>query len=409
MNILIVDDEPHVRRSMAQMIHRVLPQYGVEEAQDGEDAIHMLEQKRFDLVITDLRMPAVNGLELSKHIHERWTNTPVVMLTGYAEFQYAQSALRYGVKEYLLKPASAEQISEVITRVTAASSSLKQIEEVDKHRRQLLLEKRVQDLFYELPLPYYDESLFSPFKNIALYSFAAATPAQLERTARFAIKNVAEDVLQPYGSPVVIVGDQATTAVLFVGEDIQVHEDDLRHLAAKVVQMTEQTIRIKLHSSFGGTTADLKGLSALYEKSLQPLSGLSGGVSGESSDHSDEAAVHRHTGGSHHEQMHHIVREALAIIRERYAEDMTLTSLAAELYVSPNYLSSLFKAETGSTFTHHLTAVRMERAKQLLATTNQKIYQICEKVGYGDQAHFSRMFKTLEGMSPYEYRSKANF
>lgn len=396
MNILVVDDELHVRSSLANMIRRVSPGYDVQEAKDGEEALDKLETMPFDLVITDLRMPGVDGLTLSKHIYEHWRSTAIIMLTGYAEFHYAQTALRYGVKEYLLKPASAEQIHEAIERVAVTSNLHKQTQEVSKHHTRLLIEKRVQDLFYELPLPYYDEPLFDKFETIVLFSFAAASPTELEKATRFAIKNVATDVLQQYGTPVVIVGDQAMTAVLFIGEGQAVTEDDMNHMQEKLIDDTKQTIKINLRSSFGGTTTSLSGISPLYEKSVKPF--ITSEPTSQTKEEKDSAG-----------QVHHIVREALSIIRKHYAKDLTLTSIASELYVSPNYLSGLFKVETGSTFTHHLTKVRMEQAKRLLATTNKRIYQICEGVGYGDQAHFSRVFKALEGISPYEYRSKANF
>lgn len=394
MKILLVDDESHVRSSMAKMISQTQPEYEIEEANDGEDALHLLEMKSYDLVITDLRMPAMNGLELSKHIHERWNETAIIMLTGYAEFEYAQAALRYGVKEYLLKPASAEQIHGAIERVAVTHSTQQKSKEVDKHHTQLLMEKRVQDLFYELPLPYYDESLFCPFEEIALFSFVAQPSDRLEKATRFAIKNVVEDVLQQYGTLVVVVGDQAITAVLFLGKDDRVVEDQLHSMIEKVIDMTKEMIKITLTSSFGGTTTTLNELSSLYERSLKPFI---------QREPTDQAVSEENDG-----QVHHNVRDALAIIRERYASDITLTSIATELFVSPNYLSGLFKTETGSTFTHHLTTIRMEQAKKLLKSTNKKIYQICEAVGYSDQAHFSRMFKALEGMSPYEYRTRTN-
>lgn len=395
MKILVVDDELHVRRSMANMIRQVSPDYEVQEAEDGEDALEELEMSPYDLVITDLRMPGVDGLTLSKRIYEQWRQTAVIMLTGYAEFDYAQSALRYGVKEYLLKPASAEQIHEAIERIAVTSKLHKQSKEVGEHHTRLLIEKRVQDLFYELPLPYYDEPLFDKFEMIIIFSFSASTPIDLEKATRFAIKNVATDVLQQYGTPVVIVGDQAMTAVLFIADNDVVSEDDMDQMQEKLVAVTKQTIKINLRISFGGTTTSLSGISKLYEKSVKPFL--------------THEPTYQTIEKRESDEVHHIVREALTIINERYAKDLTLTSIASELFVSPNYLSGLFKVETGSTFTHHLTKARMEQAKRWLVTTNKKIYQICEGVGYGDQAHFSRVFKALEGMSPYEYRSKANF
>lgn len=398
MNILLVDDESLVRTSMARMIVNVEPNHRLSEAEDGEEALKLLQEQPFDLVITDIRMPAVGGLELSKQISERWPDIFIIMLTGYADFHYAQEAIRYNVEEYLLKPASVEHIQQAIAKVEAALRSRRASEEVGKHRTQSLLEKRVHDLFYELPLPYYDELLFCPFGRLALYSFGALSEHYQGRATRFAVKNVIEDVLSPYGSPIVVVGKQAVTAVLFLPEASRVSEADLKGLTDKVAQLSKLVIKIDLTASFGGFTTQLKDIRELYELSLRAF-----GVVSE-----PEPEPQPGPNANKNEPVHRIVRSALEMIQERYTEDLTLTSIAATLFVSPNYLSSLFKTEIGSTFTHHLTKARMNRAKQLLRETNMKIYQICELVGYSDQAHFSRMFKTLEGTSPYDYRKKAN-
>jgi YesN/AraC family two-component response regulator len=87
-------------------------------------------------------------------------------------------------------------------------------------------------------------------------------------------------------------------------------------------------------------------------------------------------------------------------------EDFSLGVLAESLGITPNYLSALFTSETGITFTQHLTRIRMEHAKRLLNETKLKIYQICKEVGYSDQSYFSRLFKSLEGMSPFDYREQ---
>jgi len=395
MKILLVDDESLVRSSMARMIAHFEPNHSIFEAEDGEDALSMLETEAFDLVVTDIRMPAVDGLELTKRIRERWPELIVVMLTGYADFQYAQEAIRYNVKEYLLKPVSIEHLRKMIAQVQEELNRRNASKVVDKLRTRSLLEKRVQDLFYELPLPYYDESLFPPFARFALFSFAVAAEGERGRTARFALKNVVEDLLAPHGTPVVVVTDQAATAVLFVsdGNEGPPPEDaSLAALTSAVPDDVKRIAKLDVVGSFGGVSASLQDIKALYLESLKALG----------------AAEEPEPSPPAEEQVHRIVRGALELIQERYAEELTLTSIADALYVSPNYLSSLFKAETGSTFTHHLTKARMTKAKQLLRETNLKIYAICEQVGYADQAHFSRMFKTLEGMSPYEFRTKSN-
>lgn len=402
MKILLADDEPLVRTSMGRLIANMEPGYALKEAEDGEEALKLLEAEPFDLLITDIRMPAVNGLELSRRVRERWPELTIVMLTGHADFQYAQEAIRYNVKEYLLKPVSVDQLRRVIAQVEAATRSRRASEEVGRLRRLSLLEKRVHDLFYELPLPYYDESLFPPFGRFVLYSFSVSPEQDQSRTARFAVKNVAEDVLSPHGFPVVVVGDRAVTAVLFVpGAEASAASDGdaPEKLPELVREAAKRVIKLDLKAAIGGVSAQLKDIRELYRGSLRAL-----GAEQETEIEAADAGAR----SDPPDQLHRTVRSALEMIQERFQEDLSLTSIAEALFVSPNYLSSLFKTETGSTFTHHLTKARMERAKELLRETNMKIYHICEQVGYADQAHFSRMFKTLEGMSPYEYRSKAS-
>lgn len=246
MKILIVDDEPHVRSSMSRVIRLHDEKYDVEEAEDGREAVERLARKPVDLVISDIRMPDMDGLKLSRYMKRHYPDTFMILLTGHADFEYAQQAIRVSVFDYLLKPASKESILERVDTV-----------------EELLAERRRNEKLY-------------PIHNQRLLEKRVTVPR--------------------------------------------------------------------------------------------------------------------------------LVRQTFDYIEAHYTEDITLASLAEQLEVNPNYLSGLLKAKTGHTFTHHVTRFRLEKSKQLLTTTNLKIYQICEQVGYVDQAYFSRLFKSTVGMTPFEYR-----
>lgn len=85
----------------------------------------------------------------------------------------------------------------------------------------------------------------------------------------------------------------------------------------------------------------------------------------------------------------------------RYA---SLQTVAQKIYMTPTYLSLLFKTNTGKTFIEHLTDIRIEKAKEMLRTTHFKNYEVAEKVGYQDPRYFSQIFKKKVGVSPSEYR-----
>ncbi|MBB6637250.1 response regulator [Cohnella thailandensis] len=99
-----------------------------------------------------------------------------------------------------------------------------------------------------------------------------------------------------------------------------------------------------------------------------------------------------------------ITQEADRYIRKHYAECLTLPSVAAEVHVTPVWLSKLFKKEMRKTFLEHLTDIRMEHAKKMLADVRYKIYEVSSGVGYKDPVHFTKLFKKQLGLTPKEYR-----
>ncbi|PZD97406.1 hypothetical protein DNH61_03400 [Paenibacillus sambharensis] len=387
MNILLVDDEPIVRSSMARMISGIADHYRLHEAEDGEDAIEMLDSQAFDLVITDIQMPAVDGLELAGHIRGHYPDTAIVMLTGHAEFDYARRALAYGVKDYLLKPVAVDVVKGIIAQVEERLSNKRKQAEITQLRTRDLFEKKVTDLLYEMPLPYYDESLFPDFRELGVMCLTSSDPGFRTRNIRFSIKNMLSDLLAEYGTSVTVIEETHLTCILFLNNE---READWEGILENAQETISGMLRLKLTIRLGGTARELSAVSELYQKALRQIGVLEQGPE----KNEPEAKLHR------------IIRMAKETIDKEYASELTLTALSEKLFVHPNYLSSLFKAETGQTFSQYVTRTRMQHARRLLRETNLKIYQISSEVGYSDQVHFSRVFKSLEGMNPYEYREK---
>ncbi|MFS1511677.1 response regulator transcription factor [Chengkuizengella sp. SCS-71B] len=387
MNILMVDDEPIVRNAIANMIQSMADYYDVLTAEDGEDAITKLKKKKFDIVITDIRMPGVDGLKLAKYIYETHPKTYIVMLTGHADFEYARTALQYKVVEYLLKPTSMESVKDIINNIEMMIKSRRSKSEIDRLREKNLLEKRVQDLFYEMPVPYYDESLFPEFQSIYLFSITMKPEELRKKTIRFSIKNIISDVMNELGTSIVVVEESHLSTVLFSYEDQSKQvEEVLKNISSAIEQILKRSCEIGI----GGVSDQLHEVSELYKKSLMEL-GL----------YKEEVSVEN---GKSNDSIHRLIRSVIEYVEKDYSKEITLTSLAEQLFVNPNYLSSLFKNEMGVTFSHFVTKTRINKSKELLRETNHKIYQVCKMVGYTDQAHFSKVFKAFEHTSPYEYR-----
>ena len=117
MRILIVDDEPIICDSVAILLKRIDSDLELTILNDGMAAVVELEREPADAVISDIRMPRLDGMALAQFIFERWANTQVIFLTGYADFELARAALRSGVVDYLVKPIRFNELKDALNRI----------------------------------------------------------------------------------------------------------------------------------------------------------------------------------------------------------------------------------------------------------------------------------------------------
>lgn len=120
MRVLVADDEYYARKALL----KILAELDVEVAADmetGQEVIDYLERdSRVDAVLTDIRMPEINGLQVAEHISRSYPDVSVIIVTGYADFSYAQQALRFGVKDYVTKPLRRDSIKKALDGVSAS-------------------------------------------------------------------------------------------------------------------------------------------------------------------------------------------------------------------------------------------------------------------------------------------------
>ena len=118
INVIVVEDERLIAKNIAKHIEQDNPHFKVVRIfSNGADAWEYIEQTPPHVVFTDISMPIMNGIELAGRIYESKDFIKCVILTGYADFNYAQSALRYGVDDYLLKPINPEELSNTLTKI----------------------------------------------------------------------------------------------------------------------------------------------------------------------------------------------------------------------------------------------------------------------------------------------------
>lgn len=148
--ILIVDDEKFIRVGMRSILERFRPgSYNVTESKNGQEAIELIESQEFDIVITDIRMPKLNGLEFAKQISKRFKSIKVIILSGYNDFNYAIESMKYGVKGYLLKPVECVKMLELLDDIEKdllqEENNSKTIKEYSKNQiKYILLKENIE-------------------------------------------------------------------------------------------------------------------------------------------------------------------------------------------------------------------------------------------------------------------------
>lgn len=116
--ILVADDEYYARKALIMMIQKSsLPVIVNGDFENGQEVVEYLHNNTADIIITDIRMPDMDGLNIARYVHEQFPECAVVVETGYEDFQYAREALRYNVKDYLTKPINEEELLKCIHKI----------------------------------------------------------------------------------------------------------------------------------------------------------------------------------------------------------------------------------------------------------------------------------------------------
>ena len=117
--VLIVEDQPNFRKGLMKMLEgRELGWEVVGEASNGQDALALLDELKPDLVLTDIRMPVMDGIEFVGHLRQSHPDMLVIILTGYKNFEYAQAAVRHGALDILIKPCTEQDVRQVMNKAS---------------------------------------------------------------------------------------------------------------------------------------------------------------------------------------------------------------------------------------------------------------------------------------------------
>ena len=364
VKVFLVEDEAIIRRGIKKNVEWEKNGFEfVGEAGDGEYAYPQILKTEPDILITDIKMPFMDGLELSHLVKKILPNTKIIILSGYNEFEYAKEAITIGISEYLLKPVTAASLTAVLRKVKEEIR-----EEKEKSR---LLERYF--VSYEKYNEFLDKTDYTGVDRKLIQDFLKLGSAGEEGMfideylAAVGENNYRSLLLRQYMTIDIFFCVQEFLKGLSVcADEIPPELGDIKYIP-KIVGSEEQTVSY---------------LKELFAFAISERDRVSGNRYGS------------------------LIDTAKQYLAEHFeSNDVSLNTVAAQVGVSSSYFSSIFKQETGQNFVEYLTQVRMERACELLKCTSYRTAEIGEQVGYNDAHYFSAAFKKAMGQSPKDYKN----
>lgn len=367
IKVFLVEDETIIRQGIKNNIDWSSNGFElVGEAGDGEYAYPMILKYQPDILLTDVKMPFMDGLELSRAVKKALPRTRIIVFSGYNEFDYAKEAIKIGISDYLLKPVTSASLIESLKKVAD------QILEERENSR--LLERYF--LNYEKYMEFPDKTDYSGVDRKLIKNFLKTGNA--EECGIF-IDEYFEAVGEGNYSSLLLRQYMTMDIFYCVQEFIKSLNADETDIPADLMDLKRIT---KAVENVDTTMNYLKELFTcalnLRDKNSKDRYGL-------------------------------LIREAKEYIAENYSNsDFSLNMIAGYIGVSPSYFSSIFKQGTGQSFIEYLTKVRIDRACELLKCTTLRTSEIGEQVGYNDPHYFSATFKKIMGQSPKDFKARVN-
>ena len=364
VKVFLVEDEAIIRRGIKKNVEWEKNGFEfVGEAGDGEYAYPQILKTEPDILITDIKMPFMDGLELSHLVKKILPNTKIIILSGYNEFEYAKEAITIGISEYLLKPVTAASLTAVLRKVKEEIR-----EEKEKSR---LLERYF--VSYEKYNEFLDKTDYTGVDRKLIQDFLKLGSAGEEGMfideylAAVGENNYRSLLLRQYMTIDIFFCVQEFLKGLSVcADEIPPELGDIKYIP-KIVGSEEQTVSY---------------LKELFAFAISERDRVSGNRYGS------------------------LIDTAKQYLAEHFeSNDVSLNTVAAQVGVSSSYFSSIFKQETGQSCVEYLTKLRIDKACELLRCTTLRTAEIGERVGYNDPHYFSATFKKVTGVSPKDYKN----
>jgi len=416
--VLVADDEEFERRALRLILGAEgMPELEVIEASNGLEAVELVGDDRLDAAFLDIRMPGLDGIDAASALRKSRPRLPIIFLTAHDSFEYARSALRLRVEDFLLKPASPEEVAAALRRALSSGGA-------DADARiegaAALLADELRSALGSGAVP---EELLSRYLDLSGRNGGAAAVVSLRCEACGsrggpALRQAArlfERLCACEGRVAIAGAGPAEALGVVAGAQAADPEEGLRASLEALVARSKDDLGISIAAGAAlpsGQAPASAAVGGLLIQAARRAAALAGGgrpiivlaiapVAGLSPQDGAEADGARDGSGRR------IANRALELLESRHAEDLSLESVASDLGVSPSHLSRVLGRHAGMGFADCLARLRVGRAKTYLASPSVSVKEAASMVGFRDPAYFARVFRRFEGESPAEYKSRA--
>lgn len=529
INLLIADDEIEILEGIRSVIDWEAHDIRIcGEASDGESALELIYKLSPEVILMDIRMPKLTGLQVLEEIHRNNLNTKCIILSGYDDFYYAQEAINLKAADYLLKPCQPDDILESVLRAKKAieAETLKDTL-FDKYKNyfyenvSVLREKLLRELIYNTHSNYttlqdkmdlykinlsksnllvtivhidilhesnkqfnqidlealkiaikevidniipkeFGKEIFQNNEDIVTilsheepinwYSFSSNIFRDIKNKIKndfqilttIGIGGIVEDISEIYKSYNEAVS--AIDAKFFMGEDNVIFFDEisLKNLNSMHYPVNEDIKIINCLST--GNIDNLKSsvenyfntlcneslvskeyikyscfalLGSILKFCLEKTANINKIFENNDNWFNEinncktifelketilKIAYYIFKVMSENNNTNYLIKVAVEYIKEHFREDISLETIAKNIFITPGYLSLLFKQETGVNFLEYLHKYRIQKAKEYFRNKLLKNYEVSQMVGYTNEKYFSQMFKRYTGLTPTQYK-----
>ena len=361
--VLIADDEAMPRNVLQNYIPwEELSVARVYLASDGVEAVEQARRYRPELIISDIKMPYLNGLEMAAAVREFLPDCQFIFLSGYSDKEYLKGAIRLKAANYVEKPLNLEEITAAVREITAQLLSQEKptAEEIFFLGGHFPDRPLNQEVFRD------GEPLLEQLENLIRHSKKEEVCFLLDRVYKTMMRcqgTAPEELRLVY------------CRILF----LFLHAADTRNIRT----ITNQTDRLLYSMSRQET------LAGLQEILLQTVGEYFGALQPALPD---------------------IASQVESYLESHYQDcALTVQTIAGDLGFTNTYLCAAYKKSCGKTVNQRLTEIRLFHAKKLLGSSDRKLYEVANAVGYGDARYFVKLFTREMGLSPKEYQKRHSY